>query len=124
MDPKQKRLAVQVEDHPMDYARFEGTIPEGQYGAGTVIVWDIGPYRNTTEKDSRAVPMTEALNSGHASFQLQGRKLKGGFALTRTQRGWILVKMKDDSADMSRDILQAEPESVLSGKTIEELAGA
>jgi DNA ligase D-like protein (predicted 3'-phosphoesterase) len=124
MDPKQKRLAVQVEDHPLDYARFEGTIPEGQYGAGTVIVWDTGPYQNTTEKDGRAVPMAEALNSGHASFLLEGRKLQGGFALTRTPRGWILVKMKDDLADSSRDILQAKPESVLSRKTIEELAGA
>ena len=122
MDPKQKRLAVQVEDHPMDYARFEGTIPEGQYGAGTVIVWDTGPYQNMNEKDGRTVPMSVALQNGHASFRLQGKKLKGGFALTRTQRGWILVKMKDDLADSSRDILEAKPESVLSHKTIEEMA--
>ena len=64
--------------------------------------------------------MGEALHSGHASFRLVGKRLKGGYALTRTQRGWILVKMKDDLADSSRDILQAEPESVLSRKTIEE----
>ncbi|OPY49197.1 MAG: ATP-dependent DNA ligase [Methanosaeta sp. PtaU1.Bin060] len=121
MDPRQKRLAVETEDHPIEYARFEGTIPEGQYGAGSVIVWDSGTYRNMTERDGRAIPMDEALNNGHAAFWLEGNKLKGGFALTRTQRGWILVKMKDELADSSTDILKAEPRSVKSGRTVEEV---
>ncbi len=95
-DSKEKRLAIMTEDHPLGYSKFEGVIPEGQYGAGTVIVWDIGPYRNMTEKDGQAIPMAEALEKGHAAFWLEGKKLKGGYAITRTSRGWILVKMKDE----------------------------
>lgn len=121
MDPKEKRLAVETEDHPIEYASFEGTIPEGEYGAGSVIVWDTGTYRSMTEKDGRAVPMNEALKSGHAAFWLEGKKLRGGFALTRTERGWILIKMKDELADSSRDVLKAEPRSVKSGRTVEEV---
>jgi len=121
MDPRDKHLAVETEDHPLDYASFEGTIPEGQYGAGSVIVWDAGTYTNMTEKDGRAVQMSEALKNGHAAFWLEGEKLRGGFALTRTQRGWILVKMRDELADSSRDILKAEPRSVKSGRTVEEV---
>jgi DNA ligase D-like protein (predicted 3'-phosphoesterase) len=93
MDPKDKRLAIETEDHPLEYAGFEGIIPEGQYGAGTVTVWDRGIYRNITERDGQMIPMSQALEKGHAAFWLEGRKLKGGFALTRTKRGWILVKM-------------------------------
>ena len=120
LDPSQKRLAIETEDHPLEYARFEGIIPKGQYGAGTVIVWDTGPYRNITEKDGRTLSVTEALERGHIAVWLEGQKLNGGYALTRTKRGWILVKMKDEGAD-SKDILKAEPRSVLSGKTIEDL---
>ena len=120
LDPRQKRLAIKTEDHPLEYARFEGIIPKGQYGAGTVIVWDTGPYRNMTEKDGGTLSVTEALEGGHIAVWLEGRKLKGGYALIRTKRGWILVKMKDEEAD-SRDILKAEPRSVLSGKAIEDL---
>jgi DNA ligase D-like protein (predicted 3'-phosphoesterase) len=121
-DPKVRRLAIMTEDHPLDYAQFEGLIPEGQYGAGTVIVWDIGYYRNTTEKDGQAISMGKALEEGHATIWLEGKKIKGGYALTRTQRGWILVKMKDSEAN-SRDILEAKPGSALSNRTIEEMAG-
>ena len=120
--PKDKRLAIETEDHPLEYANFEGVIPEGQYGAGTVIVWDAGSYRNITEKDGQKVPIEDALENGHIAIWLEGRKLKGGYALTRTARGWILVKMKDELADVSRDILKAEPRSVLSGRTVEELS--
>jgi len=120
-DPKEKRLAIEVEDHPLEYAAFEGIIPEGEYGAGSVIVWDRGTYRNITEKDGREVPADQALKEGHIAIWLAGQKLKGGFALTRTGRGWILVKMRDELADSSRDILREEPKSVLSGRTVEEL---
>lgn len=95
-DPRDKRLAIQTEDHPIEYASFEGTIPAGQYGAGTVVIWDRGTYRNMTQKDGREISMSDALKGGHAVFRLEGEKLKGGWAITRTKRGWILVKMKDD----------------------------
>lgn len=121
LNPSDKRLAVETEDHPIEYADFEGIIPEGQYGAGAVIIWDRGPYRNMTQKDGTIIPITDALKGGHAVIWLYGRKLKGGYALTRTKMGWIFVKMKDDEADSSQDILKAEPESVISGMTIEEL---
>ncbi len=120
-DPKQKRLAVETEDHPLEYASFEGIIPEGQYGAGIVIIWDSGSYRNSTEKEGRIVSMAEGLENGHIAIWLEGKKLKGGFAMTRTKRGWILVKMKDEFEDPSCDILEAEPRSVQSGLTIEDL---
>lgn len=101
MDPKDKRLAVQTEDHPTEYASFEGTIPEGEYGAGTVVIWDSGSYRNLSNKDGQPIPLSQALESGHASFWLEGRRLEGGFALTRTPRGWLLVKMRDEKAKPS-----------------------
>src|SRR5688572_9687974 len=76
-DPREKRLAVEVEDHPLAYADFEGVIGEGNYGAGAVIVWDAGTYRNLDEERS----MAEAIESGHAKFWLDGEKLKGGWTL-------------------------------------------
>jgi DNA ligase D-like protein (predicted 3'-phosphoesterase) len=103
LDPRDKRLAIQTEDHPLEYALFQGTIPQGQYGAGTVVVWDTGPYRNMTQKDRQEISMGEALHSGHAAFWLEGKRLKGGYALTRTKRGWILVKMKDEMAIASSE---------------------
>ncbi len=104
MNPGDKRLAIETEDHPLEYALFQGTIPEGQYGAGRVVVWDRGSYRNLSEKDGKEISTAQALKDGHAKFWLEGEKLVGGFALTRTKRGWILVKMRDEWADSSRDI--------------------
>ena len=125
LDTKTKRLAVPTEDHPLEYIDFEGMIPEGEYGAGTVIVWDIGTYDNTTRADGAAVPIAEALERGHATFILSGEKLLGGYALTRTGRGknerWILVKMKDDFARPDLDILEAEPDSALTGRSVDEV---
>lgn len=126
-DPKDKRLAVPTEDHPLEYADFEGTIPEGAYGAGTVLVWDTGPYRNLTEKKGMAIPMGQAVEHGHVKVWLEGKKLQGGYALTRFRTGkdesWLLVKAEDEAADPSRNPVATEPQSVLSGRTIEEIAG-
>jgi DNA ligase D-like protein (predicted 3'-phosphoesterase) len=112
-NPKDKRLAIQTEDHPLEYASFEGTIPAGQYGAGTVIVWDTGPYVNMSKKDGQDITLSRALENGHAAVWLEGKKLSGGYALTKTPRGWLLVKMRDEKADASRDILRESPGSVL-----------
>jgi DNA ligase D-like protein (predicted 3'-phosphoesterase) len=123
--PKDKRLALRTEDHPIGYARFEGVIPEGEYGAGPVIVWDTGTYRNLTEKDGEEIPVERAVEDGHVSFWVQGRKLTGGYALTRTggekREKWILVKTADEAADARRDPVKTQPESVLSGRTIQEM---
>ncbi|MEV0535227.1 DNA polymerase ligase N-terminal domain-containing protein [Kitasatospora sp. NPDC050463] len=100
-DPHDKRLAMPTEDHPMEYADFEGVIAEGEYGAGTVIVWDEGTYRSlATDRHGREIPFDQALEAGHASFRLHGRKLHGAYALTRIRRGgqreaWLLVKHDD-----------------------------
>jgi DNA ligase D-like protein (predicted 3'-phosphoesterase) len=114
-----------TEDHPLDYGDFEGVIPEGQYGGGAVIVWDTGSYRNLTEKDGEEVPIERALENGHAVVWLDGHKVRGGYALTRIGKGkderWLLVKRKDEEADARRNPVKTEPESVLSGKTVEEV---
>ena len=88
--PGVKRLAVKVEDHPLDYRDFEGTIPGGNYGAGAVIVWDEGTYLNQTTKHGEVVPMADAVTAGHVSVWLQGSKLVGGLgadALRREELG-------------------------------------
>ena len=126
-DPKDKRLAVPTEDHPLSYADFEGVIPAGEYGGGTVLVWDTGVYRNLTEKKGEAIPMGQAVAHGHVKVWLEGRKLKGGYALTRFKQGpdeaWLLVKADDETADPHRNPVSTEPGSVLTGRTIEEIAG-
>jgi DNA ligase D-like protein (predicted 3'-phosphoesterase) len=124
-DPRVKRLAVAVEGHSLEYADFEGVIGEGEYGAGAVIVWDTGTYRNLTARDGEEVPIGRALDDGHAVFELDGHKLHGGYALTRTGGGrreqWLLVKTRDSRADARRNPVSTQPESVLSGVTIEEV---
>lgn len=124
-DPSERRLALPTEDHPLKYSDFEGVIPEGNYGAGTMIVWDKGTFKNTTEKDGKKLSALEAFKVGHITFDLQGEKLQGGYSLFRTNKGknerWLLVKMKDDQADARRNPTSTENKSVISGKTIEEL---
>lgn len=124
-DPREKRLAVPTEDHPIDYADFEGVIPEGEYGAGTVLVWDTGPYRNLrSEKKGAGVSMAESYADGKIEVWLEGRKIRGGYALIRTgkEERWLLVKMDDDEADARRNPVSTEPKSVLSGRTLEQIA--
>lgn len=127
-DPGDKRLAIPTEDHPIDYIDFEGVIPKGNYGAGTVIVWDIGTYRNLKEEKGGKVPkvsMSESVEEGRVEIWLEGEKLKGGYALIQTGRGgrkfWLFLKMNDLEADRTSDILVDRPESVLSGRTIEDV---
>jgi DNA ligase D-like protein (predicted 3'-phosphoesterase) len=125
-DPREKRLAVEVEDHPMSWGSFEGVIRRG-YGKGAVIVWDAGTYRNLGD-----TPMAEALRSGRASFWLEGEKLRGGWTLARTRmRGgggrsgkpqWLLIKRRDEEADARRRPVSTQRESVVSGRTIEQVA--
>ena len=94
-DPREKRLAIATEDHPLDYADFEGVIPEDEYGAGTVLVWDHGTYENITEAEDGLHPMSEALSDGHASVRLSGEKIRGGYALQRIDDDadqWLLIK--------------------------------
>lgn len=86
LDPRQKRLASRTEDHPLDYADFEGSIPEGEYGAGQVIVWDAGTFENRTEDDGEEVPLQQALENGHVKVELHGEKLTGMFARGRLLR--------------------------------------
>ncbi len=119
-NPREKRLAMPTEDHPLDYITFEGTIPEKEYGAGTVLVWDTGGYRNLKDK-----PIAQAIDEGQAEIWLEGEKLQGGYALVRTGKGkdvrWLLIKMNDEKADARRDPVSTEPASVTSGRTIEEI---
>lgn len=121
MDPQEKRLAVATEDHPLAYIDFEGVIPPGEYGAGAVMVWDYGAYRNMKEEEGLPVSMATGILNGHITFWLEGSRLKGGFALIRTLRGWLLIKMDDDYAEPGRDLLLTETVSALSGRTIEEI---
>jgi DNA ligase D-like protein (predicted 3'-phosphoesterase) len=117
LDPADKRLAVQVEDHGMDHNDFEGAL-----GDGGVIVWDRGTY----EQGGR-VAWPEAIDRGHAVFVLHGEKLRGGFALQRTHAGakpqWLLIKRRDDEARDGSDVVAERPESVISGRTLAELLG-
>ena len=126
-DPRDKRLAMPTEDHPLDYIDFEGVIPAGQYGGGSVIVWDTGIYRNTTrDRNGAVVDLGDAFERGHATVWLDGHKLSGGYALTRVATGrqerWLVVKMRDEAADARRNPVSTQPESVLTGRTVEEVA--
>jgi DNA ligase D-like protein (predicted 3'-phosphoesterase) len=123
LNPKVKRLAMPTEDHPLDYASFEGRIPEGNYGAGQVIVWDRGTYKNL-----RDVPMPEAIKAGHVTIWLEGKKLRGGFSLRRMSPGqdgrasWLLVKKNDEEADPKRDVTEDSPRSIITGKRVDQIA--
>jgi bifunctional non-homologous end joining protein LigD len=122
LDPAVKRLAMAVEDHPLEYGGFEGIIPEGQYGGGTVMVWD----RGTWEPESEDVD--GALRDGELKFTLKGNKLKGSWVLVRTKGPsarpqWLLIKHKDRYASTA-DVIAEKPRSVVSRKLIAQIAKA
>jgi DNA ligase D-like protein (predicted 3'-phosphoesterase) len=127
-DPAEKVLATPTEDHPLDYSDFEGVIPQGQYGAGPVVVWDTGAYHNLTEDHGTPVPVTEALKRGHLKVRLEGKKLRGNYALTKMRRrgrpGWLLVKMRDEGAGTGPDPRRDRPESVRTGRTLKQVEQA
>jgi bifunctional non-homologous end joining protein LigD len=120
-DPGVKRLAVQTEDHPLAYATFEGVIPQGNYGAGPVMVWDQGTFKNLKEP----VPLTDCIKNGEINVWLEGKKLKGGYALIKThfhpKDSWLLVKMNDKYSDRESSVTTDKPNSVLTHKTLEEI---
>jgi bifunctional non-homologous end joining protein LigD len=128
LDPAVKRLAMQVEDHPIEYNTFEGTIPEGEYGGGTVMLWDRGTYSpdegRRGESDEEAV--ARGLSAGKLSFSVEGERLRGSFALVRTERGpkpkWLLIKHRDEHARSDIDITDRVQTSVDSGRTMDEIA--
>jgi bifunctional non-homologous end joining protein LigD len=129
MKPADKRLAVRTEDHPLAYADFEGVIPEGQYGAGTVMIWDTGPY-DTQD----GIPPERQVAQGKIDVQLHGTKLRGGFTLVRTgsrsvspkdKERWLLIKHRDAHADSAWDIEDPRYDrSVLTGRTMREIESA
>ncbi|GGW22978.1 DNA polymerase ligase N-terminal domain-containing protein [Streptomyces xantholiticus] len=129
-DPGAKRLAMPTEDHPMEYADYEGVIAPGEYGAGAVIIWDEGTYRSlATDRRGNEVPFGEALERGHASFWLDGSKLHGGYALTRTRGGkdgeretWLLVKKQDRHASSHNAPEPRRARSARTGRTLKRVA--
>jgi DNA ligase D-like protein (predicted 3'-phosphoesterase) len=125
LDPGDKRLAVATEDHSLDYGDFEGVIPEGEYGAGPVLIWDRGTYENVNDKDDGLRSMTESLKDGHVLVRLNGEKISGGYALQRIdddEDQWLLIKIDDAEADRRRNPTSTQPDSVASGRSIEEIA--
>lgn len=126
VDPKQKRLAIMTEDHPLDYADFEGVIPQDQYGGGTVLIWDRGTYENITANDEGKTAMADAIADGHVLVRLDGEKISGGYALHRTggsdDERWLLIKLDDEYADARRNPVSTQTESVASNRTLEEIA--
>jgi bifunctional non-homologous end joining protein LigD len=127
MDPLQKKLAIMVEDHPFEYRNFEGTIPEGNYGAGTVMIWDEGTYHipgalNKTEAQNK---FKQSIDKGHITFILDGLRIKGAFHLVKLNRaglsnGWLLIKKKDQYA--STDPFPNDVRSIRSGRTMEQIS--
>lgn len=119
LDQTVKRLAMEVEDHPVEYGSFEGVIPEGEYGGGTVMLWDNGTY----EPDPETADPGKALRAGELKFTLHGKKLRGGWVLVRTGgRRWLLMKRKDVAASKTADLVTAEPRSVKTRRLLAEIA--
>ena len=137
LDPSVKRLAIHVEDHPIEYNAFEGIIPEGEYGGGTVMVWDKGTYTaagGEGEGEGEGDPedaLREGYRTGDFKFVLRGKRLKGSWVLVRTrgwgdrnrQHQWLLVKHRDDEADAATDPVTEHLTSAKSGRTMDEIAG-
>lgn len=123
----EKHLAIRTEDHPIDYADFEGLIPEGEYGGGTVMVWDTGEVEPIVQGEDDEQAMAEGLENGAFKFYLKGKKLQGGYALVRMnkkakQEQWLIFKLADEHADARRHPVRTEPNSVLTGRSMQDIA--
>jgi DNA ligase D-like protein (predicted 3'-phosphoesterase) len=118
---------MRTEDHPMDYLEFEGVIPKGEYGGGPVIVWDRGVFQNISEtRRGEPMELSEAIKKGDVKVLMLGEKIKGAYALVRTSKPgereqWLLIKKRDEGADARRRPTSSQPESVLTGRTIEQV---
>lgn len=125
-DPAVKRLAMEVEDHPVEYNTFEGTIPKGEYGGGTVMLWDRGTY--AAEDGGGEESLRRGYARGDLKLTIRGKRLRGGWVLVRTKRGdpdraqWLLIKHRDESARSGSDVVADATTSVISGRTMDEIA--
>jgi bifunctional non-homologous end joining protein LigD len=128
LDPSVKRLAMEVEDHPIEYNVFEGTIPRGEYGGGTVMLWDRGTYTYGGSNADPLAGLREGHRKGDFKFVLDGKRLKGSWVLVRTRRDprgraqWLLIKHRDEYAVPGSDVTADQQTSVASGRTMEEIA--
>ncbi len=126
-DPDEKRMMIPTEDHPLDYADFEGVIPEDEYGGGTVMIWDKGTFKNIKENDDgESISLKDSYEMGTVEIYLKGEKLKGGYALVEMKSGnmegnWLLIKMNDEEADARRNPVSTEKKSVETGRTLKEI---
>lgn len=130
LDPAVKRLAIEVEDHPIEYNTFEGTIPEGEYGAGTVMLWDRGTYTAADASGDSVAALRRGYERGELEFVLHGERLRGAWTLVRTRRGprsgaraqWLLIKVRDEHAHPGSDVVAEHTTSVATGRTMAEIA--
>jgi bifunctional non-homologous end joining protein LigD len=124
LDPTVRRLAMEVEDHPISYNTFEGTIPQGEYGGGTVMLWDRGTYE--ADDGGGAASLRRGYEKGELRFVMHGKRLRGGYVLARLRRPgrpqWLLIKRRDDHADDARDITAEETTSVVTKRTMDQIA--
>lgn len=124
MNPQDKRLAIETEDHPLEYAEFEGVIPKGQYGAGPVLIWDYGTYKNL-KKDRKGKPidMSQCYTEERIEVWIEGKKITGGYALIKmADKNWLLIKMKDEHASARKNPVISQPKSAVSGKTLKQIS--
>jgi bifunctional non-homologous end joining protein LigD len=128
VDPADKRLAMHVEDHPIEYNTFEGIIPPGEYGGGTVMLWDRGTYTTPEKLADPVEHLRKAYDKGDFKFQLKGKRLQGSWVLVRMRRSegektpWLLIKHRDEYARPGADIVAEVTTSVKSGRTMEQIA--
>jgi bifunctional non-homologous end joining protein LigD len=130
LDPAVKRLAIHVEDHPIEYNQFEGTIPAGEYGGGTVMIWDYGTYTAVGDEADPEAALHAGFRRGDFKFVLRGKRLKGSWVLVRTkgrgdrsrQESWLLIKHRDETADPDTDPTEEYQTSARTGRTMAEIA--